>query len=148
MQVNCTNTKCTHLTVFNTCGKDEISLDCAGTCRSFKHYSMTEKYQEPYYTALKMPNGEIGRVLKFGRKLKIFGYTFFTEDNYKLAGDQCSITEERTGMRIDSIAQFKANFMTFKLIELQQPSCSSYPLYEYDNTFNVYRPKKEGSGNE
>lgn len=147
MQVNCTNTKCKHLTVFNTCGKNEISLNDGGICCSFAHYATDSRYQEPYYIAVKTPNGEIGRVLKHGRKLKIFGYTFFTGDNYRLKGGQSSITEERTGMFIDSIEQFKSNFAAFKLIESEMPSCSSYPLYEYDNTFNVYRPKKEGAGN-
>lgn len=147
MQVNCTNTNCRHLTVFNTCGNSSISLNCGGLCRSFENYGLTEKYQEPYYIAVKMKNGEIGRALKFGRKLKIFGYTFFTGDNYKLAGDQSSITEERTGMYIDSIAQFKANFAVFKILESKQPSCSAYPLCKYDNKVNGYIPKEEGAGN-
>lgn len=148
MQVNCTNTKCEHLTVFNTCGKSEISLDCAGTCRSFKHYSMSTGYQEPYYAVVKMANGEVGRVRKFGRKLEIFGYTFFTNDNYKLCGDQSGITEARTGCYIDTIAQFKANFAAFKLVESKLPSCDTYPLCEYNKDINGYIPKEEGAGNE
>lgn len=147
MQVNCTNTKCTYLTVFNTCAKSNISLNYAGVCCSFTHYITTQKYQVPYYVAVKMANGEIGRALKFGRKLEIFGYTFFTSDNYKLAGEQSRITEERTGMMFDTITEFKLNFAAFKTLESEKPACSSYPLCEYDKEINGYIPTEEGAGN-
>ena len=144
MQVNCTNIKCAHLTVFNTCGKCDISLNYAGVCCSFTHYITTQKYQEPYYVAVKMANGKIGRALKFGRKLEIFGYTFFTSDNYKLAGDRSLITEERTGMSFDTITEFKLNYAAFKALESEKPACSSYPLCEYDENIKGYIPKEEG----
>lgn len=147
MEVNCYNTECMYLTVFNTCGNNYISIDDEGSCYSFKHYNEDKEYQEPYYIAVKMKNGEAGRALKRGKKIEINGYTFFTSSNYKLLGEQSSITEERTGYMCGSIARVKANFEKFKMLESKEPSCASLPFCEYDENVNGYIQAKEGTGN-
>ena len=147
MQVNCYNTDCMYLTVFNTCGNNYISLDDEGVCDSFLHYITDKEYQEKYFIAVKTANGKKGKALKHGKKLEIFGYTFFTSDNYKLLGEQSRVTEERTGFLCGSIAQLKAHFEKFKMLESKEPSCSSYPLCEYNENIGKYIPQEEGAGN-
>lgn len=147
MQVHCENTDCKHLNASYLCTRNSVYIDEDGECIDFEHFADCKEYSEPYYIAVKMKNGNSGKALKYGKKIEINGYTFFTRSNYKVFGELCKITEERTGALCGSIRQLKDIFEKFKELESKAPSCASFPLCEYDENIKGYIPKEEGAGN-
>ena len=148
MQVHCEKTDCQFLNASYMCTKNTLWLDDEGACIFFEHFNKLKEYQEPHYIAVHMKkNRERGKALKYGKKIEINGYTFFTRDNYKVFGEECEITEERTGVLCGSIRQLKGMFEKFKELESKVPACASFPLCEYDENIKGYIPKEEGAGN-
>ena len=147
MQVHCENTDCKHLNASYLCTRNSVYIDEDGECIDFEHFNTLKEYKEPHYIAVFTADNKKGKALKYGKKIEINGYTFFTRDNYKVFGELSEITEERTGVLCGTIQQVKGMFEKFKEIESKVASCASFPLCEYDEDIKGYIPKKEGAGN-
>ena len=146
MEVFCNNIACIH-SDGEKCTCKSIFLDDDLQCVDFEDFSCTKEYQNEYYIAVKTKSGTPGRAIKRGARLEYNGYTFFTTENYKILGDETSVTEERTGylVRLGS-AKEKFDFFDSEIKKIR--SCIEYPLCKWSDLNHEYVMKDEVNDND
>lgn len=146
MEVYCNNISCLFCDG-EKCTSESIHLDDDLQCIVYESIFNSKEYLNEYYIAVKMKSGKPGRAVRYGARLEYNGYTFFTEDNYKILGDESRITEERTGLNM-SLGVVKHNFDFFDNEIRKKKSCSEFPLCVWNESERAFVIEDEVKNND
>lgn len=147
----CSNYDCIHCDKYSYhCQKDIVAVgnDYTYGCKDYISYLDSDEYKEKFYKAVKTKDGELVKVVDYGKKIEFNGRVFFTTDKVgtgKVNEDESYfVTEERTGYLM-SFDVLKDRFEMFLEREKKIPDVKSYPLAIWDNGGYVLA-KKGGEG--
>ena len=111
------------------CHRGSITIDELKECEDFEDYQ--DSYADSFWKTIIEDGKLMRKLVDNGKKIEYNGYVFYTEE--KITEDEnCSLTEERTGVGVGEFRRLKEQSRWKLFLERvgTYPDVSTYPIVE------------------